>query len=761
MSGEDANADMIADSAAKFAAQAVGLGLLGRAAPDHAGWLTALAEASWPGLLASESDGGSALPIADFCIVCEEFGRKLLPGFAPLAAALGVLGEDTALRADILARAMNGEALVAPALQSESARPSAGHGATLAPTDGGGWRLDGAKHFVPDGDTAEGFVVDARGPDGLALLYVPRRAAGVSTTVDTAADGARLARVEFANVGLDGGHVIAMGPRAAAALDRLRFPLQLGLAAELIGLAREVFDRTLDYMRTRRQFGRSLGAFQALQHRAVDMACDIELSRAYVLEAARVADAPRPGVLELIAGARARAGETALAVAKWAIQMHGAIGFTDEFDIGLFLKRALTLTRIYRTIEAHRARFREATSGANALDLFGLLRADTAQDASFRAEVRAFHEAALPARLRDLPLRPAHEDALWWHRQLHARGWIAPNWPREHGGMDATIRQRLILLEEAARAGAPELSNQAIYHIGPIIIRFGTPEQKARHLPPMLDGNVTWCQGYSEPNSGSDLVSLRARGEVRGDRVIINGQKIWTTAAHHAQWMFALVRTNPDAADRREGISMILVDMAAKGVRPRAIKTITGDDEFAEVFFDDVEVPLANVVGELNGGWKLANAVLENERLMTSTPQRVNALLDRVDLLARETGAFDDIAFADRLARARIDAIAYSAAFARQLERMRVAGSPGQASSLLKIVNTELQQRLADLLLEAAGSAGASLAFIEVGGRRLHPALTFLQARRNTIYGGTSEIQRNIVARRLLDLGNDKRGERA
>jgi alkylation response protein AidB-like acyl-CoA dehydrogenase len=139
----------------------------------------------------------------------------------------------------------------------------------------------------------------------------------------------------------------------------------------------------------------------------------------------------------------------------------------------------------------------------------------------------------------------------------------------------------------------------------------------------------------------------------------------------------------------------------------------------------------------------------------------VNALLDRVDLMARETGAFDDAAFADRLARARIDAIAFSAAFARQLELMRVAGSPGQASSLLKIVNTDLQQRLADLLLEAAGSAGASLAFIEAEGRRLHPALTFLQARRNTIYGGTSEIQRNIVARRLLDLGNDKRGERA
>ena len=171
MSGEDANADLIADSAAKFATQSLGLGLLGRAPPDPPGWWAALAEASWPGLLAPEADGGSALPIADFCIVCEEFGRKLLPGFAPLAAALGVLGEDTALRADILARAMNGEALVVPALQSEGARPSAGHGATLAAAEGGGWRLDGAKHFVPDGDIAEDRIVSSVGRPGTASCF--------------------------------------------------------------------------------------------------------------------------------------------------------------------------------------------------------------------------------------------------------------------------------------------------------------------------------------------------------------------------------------------------------------------------------------------------------------------------------------------------------------------------------------------------------------------------------------------------------------
>ncbi len=756
MSQGDDDADLIRDSAAKFAASARHFGLLGRAAPDRAGWLAALAEGGWPGLRVPEAETGAGLSTLDLAIVAEEFGRQLLPPFVPFATALSVLGEDTPHRADILSRATAGETFILPALQSESARPAAGHGSRTTRRADGAIVLDGSKHFVPDGEFAEGYIVDARGDDGLMLLYVPRETAGLVVKAETAADGTRLAHLAFSGVTLDARHVIASGVAAAPLLDRLRLSLQIGLAAETMGAAIEVFDRTLSYMRTRKQFGRTLGAFQALQHRAVDMACDIDLSRSLVLEAARVADLARPGALELIAGARARAGETALSLAKWSVQMHGAIGFTDEFDIGLYLKRIMVLTRIYRPIEAHRRRFSDATSGAAPMNLLELLRADAPEDAAFRAVVRDCFETTLPARLRDLPTRPRHEDALWWQGKLHERGWIAPNWPREHGGMDASVNQRLILFEEAARIGAPELSNQGVYHIGPILIRYGTSEQRARHLPAILDGSVTWCQGYSEPNSGSDLASLRTSARVEGDRLIVNGQKIWTTAAHRAQWMFALVRTNPDAADRRDGISMILIDMASKGVRARAIKTITGDDEFAEVFLDDVVIPLGNVVGALNGGWKLANAVLETERLMTSTPQRVNALVDRVDRVARETGAMDDEAFRDRFARARLDAIAFSAAFARVLDEMRANPAPGQRTSLLKIVNTELQQRLADLLLEAAGSAGANLEPMLADGRRIDIATTFLQARRNTIYGGSSEIQRNIVARRILDLGNDK-----
>jgi alkylation response protein AidB-like acyl-CoA dehydrogenase len=564
-----------------------------------------------------------------------------------------------------------------------------------------------------------------------------------------------MATIVFESVTVAPMQIIATGAEAARRLDELRIPLQIALAAETVGCAAELFDRTLAYMRTRRQFGRSLGAFQALQHRAVDAFADIELSRALTLETARIADGRKPGTLELVAAARARAGLMAQRIGKWAVQMHGAIGFTDECDAGLFVKRLLVLSRIYRAPQAHRRRFADYTWSEGAANLFELFRSDDEAEAAFRSEVRSFLDRELPLHLCDLPTRPRIEDAVWWHRKLNDRGWIAPNWPKEHGGMDATVEQRLILFEEMARKGAPEISSQAIYHIAPILIRFGTPGQQARHLPPMLTAERLWCQGYSEPNSGSDLASLRTSATLEGDRLIVNGQKIWTTGAHHAHWMFALVRTDPDAADRRQGISMILIDMASKGITVRPIRTITGEDEFAEVFFDNVNVPIENVVGKLNGGWELANAVLETERITSGSPQKVIVLLDRVRRVALETGASEDAAFRERLADAEIDVLAFQASFARMLDRVKAGGTPGVGASVMKLVNAELAQSLADLLVEASGSLGGSREALSIADRRVFAGQSYLQARRQTIYGGTSEIQRNIIARRVLDLGND------
>jgi alkylation response protein AidB-like acyl-CoA dehydrogenase len=381
-----------------------------------------------------------------------------------------------------------------------------------------------------------------------------------------------------------------------------------------------------------------------------------------------------------------------------------------------------------------------------------MFRHDSPEEAAFRTEVRAWFEANLPASLRGRTNRPPPHELMPWYHALSRKGWIAPHWPKEHGGMGATLNQQIIMTEELGRVGAPHLPAQGLHHIGPILIEFGTEAQKKKHLPPIVDGSVIWAQGYSEPGAGSDLASLSTRAVLQGDHFVVNGQKIWTTWAHHSRWMFALVRTDPQAQPRHAGISFILLDLKSPGIRIRPIRTIAGDDEFAEVFFDDVVVPMENLVGKLNDGWRIANALLGHERLGNSNPQFALIALERIKTMARATGVMADPAFRDRLAAASIDVTALAAVFSHAVDLTNRDESPGPESSILKIYGTELLQSLNDLLVEAAGSDAS----IE------HPLMTefgevdvstpFLQVRRATIYGGSSEIQRNIVARRVLNL---------
>ncbi len=253
---------------------------------------------------------------------------------------------------------------------------------------------------------------------------------------------------------------------------------------------------------------------------------------------------------------------------------------------------------------------------------------DSAQDAKFRSEVRNWMAKNLPDELRGWSTRPPRDMIQPWHHKLFEKGWIAPNWPKEYGGMEASISEQLILQEELGHAGAPILSRQALGHIGPILMRHGTDAQKADHLPKMLSGEVMWCQGYSEPGSGSDLASLQTRGEVDGEEIVINGQKIWTTGGHSADWMYALVRTNPDAPKKQGGISMVLIDLKTPGISIRPIMTIADDEEFSEVFFDDVRIPFSNLVGKLNDGWSVAKALLASDRIGNANPQLALQCLD-------------------------------------------------------------------------------------------------------------------------------------
>jgi len=381
-----------------------------------------------------------------------------------------------------------------------------------------------------------------------------------------------------------------------------------------------------------------------------------------------------------------------------------------------------------------------------------MFRHDSPEEAAFRAEVRAWFEANLPASLRGRTNRPPPDELMPWYYALSRKGWIAPHWPKQHGGMGATLNQQIIMTEELGRVGAPHLPAQGLHHIGPILIEFGTEAQKAKHLPPIIDGSVIWAQGYSEPGAGSDLASLATRATLQGDQFVVNGQKIWTTWAHHSQWMFALVRTDPNAQPRHAGISFILLDLKSPGIRIRPIRTIAGDDEFAEVFFDDVVVPAENLVGKLHDGWRIANALLGHERLGNSNPQFALIALDRIKTMARATGVMDDPAFRDRLAAASINVTALAAVFSHAVDLVNRERSPGPESSIIKIYGTELLQSLNDLLVEAAGSDASIEHPLMTAFGEVDVSTPFLQVRRATIYGGSSEIQPNIVARRVLNL---------
>jgi alkylation response protein AidB-like acyl-CoA dehydrogenase len=381
-----------------------------------------------------------------------------------------------------------------------------------------------------------------------------------------------------------------------------------------------------------------------------------------------------------------------------------------------------------------------------------MFRRDTPAESQFRSDVRAWLEANLPLALRGRTARPPPAELMPWYQALSRKGWIAPHWPKHYGGMGATLNEQIIMTEELARIGAPQLPAQGLNHIGPLLMEFGTEAQKAQHLPPIIAGTVIWAQGYSEPGAGSDLASLSTRATLEGDHFIVRGQKIWTTWGHHSDWMFALVRTDPQAEPRQAGISFLLIDLRSPGIRIRPIKTIAGDDEFSEVFFDDVVVPAENLVGKLNDGWRIANALLGHERLASSNPQFPLIALERIKTMARASGVIADPAFQDRLAAASINVTALSALFSHAAELTNNKQGPGPESSVIKIFASELLQTLNELLIQAAGGHASTQNPITTNFGVVDVAAPFLQSRRVTIYGGSSEIQRNVLARRVLNL---------
>jgi hypothetical protein len=377
---------------------------------------------------------------------------------------------------------------------------------------------------------------------------------------------------------------------------------------------------------------------------------------------------------------------------------------------------------------------------------------DDPADRAFRQEVREWVAQNLPAELCNRPARIDPPELKPWHRKLHERGWIAPHWPKQYGGMGATLTQQIILFEEISRVGAPTPYPHGLSFIGPLLIDAGTPEQKAKHLPPILTGDVTWCQGYSETGAGSDLASLTTRAELDGDSFIVNGHKTWTTNGHFADWMFALVRTDPKAQPRHAGISMLLIDLKSPGVTVKPIQTIKGDAEFAEELFENVRVPRENLLGDLNAGWRVANNLLGSERFTTGHPRNAAIYLNRARQVAELTGAIREQFFLQRLATLEIDLLAFSAYYRHAATLHAHGRAPPSMAPVIKIVGGELGQRASELLVDAAGALGPLVDDVKIGNHVVNPAADMFEMRRVTVGSGAVEIQRNIIAKRVLGL---------
>ncbi len=397
----------------------------------------------------------------------------------------------------------------------------------------------------------------------------------------------------------------------------------------------------------------------------------------------------------------------------------------------------------------------------------------SAEDLAFRDTVRAFIASSYPAELRGLRAGGEEftkEQFLSWHRAVAKQGWVAPAWPVEYGGTGWSPTQRYIWSEELAHHDCLPILPFGINMVGPVIYTFGTPEQKARFLPPTLSGDFWWCQGYSEPGSGSDLASLKTRAErktdAQGEHYIVNGQKTWTTMAQYADWGFFLVRTDA-TVKAQEGISFLLIDMKSPGITVRPIITLGGEHEVNEVWLEDVRVPIENRIYDENKGWTCAKFLLAHERSGIAGVARSKRGIEKLKDIARTEKNGDHALLADpffkrKVSELEVDLLALEYTELRTLASESAGKGPGPESSLLKIKGTEIQQRITELALEAVGHYGAPFArefpedgnnMFPIGPDYAHGAApVYFNMRKTSIYGGSNEIQRNIIAKMVLGL---------
>ncbi len=720
-----------------------------------------VANAGWPAIFISEQDGGLGLHLREMAAIAEQVGKHLLPEPYIASAVQATVAltrcPQGQLRSMLLEQLCTGELIAGLAWQEQLGQLSCDHTLTQAKSTGDGYALNGLKRFVAPGPGADGWLVLAMDASTPMLLWLPKDCDGVAYKNQRCVDGSILQEIELKNVLVPKSHVLAQGHSVLIAVNEANDYARIIQSAELLGVMRHSLEATLEYLNTRKQFGRQIGSFQALKHRAVDAYIQVELSAACLSEILGLME--KGGSASLLSSrVKARCASAALLVTRMAIQFHGAMGYTDECDIGLYFKRALSLSSWLGNVAQHRMRYFKECPPDVAQDSSPISSDfptdadwENMPEAEFRNMLRGFYSQNYPEHMRNVPRRLYWHEIKDWYMTLSKQGWVAPAWPKQFGGMGLTPEKMIAYVEEQEQYGVARAPDMGVVMIGPLLIQRGSVEQQQKFLPKIIAGEHVWCQGYSEPGAGSDLAALRTEAILEGNEFVVNGQKIWTTLAQDATHMFALVRTDKDAK-KQSGISFLLIDLSAPGITIRKIKDIGGHEEFCEVFFDNVRVPAENLVGELNQGWTIAKALLGFERIFLGSPKQSRYALSQLNVVAQHLGLMSDPVFASKYAELMLDVADQVAGYTHFADIVKRGETLPPSVSLLKIWGTDTYQRICMLLVESAQEHGATGQTTDLGQEGFNiPAILF-NAIPSTIYGGSTEIQKEIISKNVLRL---------
>ncbi len=741
---------------------------LSREVPDRMALWPALAEQGVLAAAFDEAQGGFAGDARTIAVIMSELGRAL--AIEPFLATAVVVGRILRHWSDTAARQAAIDSIIAGRdicvlVHNAFGDPFAGP-CIEANTSSGTITLSGSVPAVRHAELANVFLVPAWSAGEIEIYRIARDAIGLRVEPYRLMDAAAAADVHFDQLRLPPSSRLSFDTAARDILDEALEWGILGLGAESVGIVGALNAATFTYLMARKQFGAPLGTFQALQHRSADMWIAAEEALAMVdLAIESISSTERPARESIVSAMKVVADNAGRRVASEAVQLHGGMGVSDELIVSHYFRRLATIRGELGSADAHRLRF--SSKGMNVRADDANLLHESPDLRSWREDVRHFVRTHLPPDLGqkvEQGLKLQKDDYVRWQKILLTHNRFAGAWPRQYGGQGWNLHKQRIFSQEAALQNAPMIIPYGVNMVGPVLYTFGNASQQREHLPGILSSDVWWCQGYSEPGSGSDLASLKTSAVRDGDCYVVNGTKMWTTEAHWADMMHCLVRTNRDTKPQ-QGISFLLIDMKTPGITVTPIVTIDGIHHTNQIFLDDVRVPVGNLVGTEGQGWTIAKFLLGNERTSIADTGPKMRLLRHLRKLHAVSESEPAVSTSTRPCSPRNSQISKSSCWpcASSSIAMSVPG-PRESAGSGSVPAQDSRHR------DIAGTDGAGVGTRGALGRcarscRLYrdPALPSNRARRASviaheylyarcwsIFGGTNEIQRNIIARQIL-----------